>query len=262
MKRDKHIITLKSSENIELMKVAGRVCADTLSYLSLFCKPGITGLQLDKMAEEYIRDHGCVPSTIGYLGYKYSICFGINSQVVHCPPTNLPIKEGDLVKIDLVTSYQDWHCDSAITLLVPPIRPEVEKFVETTRRALYQGIKTVREGAFVGDISEAVFKEANSNNYGVVVPFVGHGIGYKEIHQAPQIPNIPQKTKGSMLISGETICIEPICTMTPDASIFYQKDQWETFTMNGSLAAHWEHTILVTETGFKILTLRKGEICA
>lgn len=252
------MIFLKSESNIEHMKVAGRVCADTLSYLSLLCKPGVTGLELDKKAEEFIRDNKCVSSTIGYKGYKHTICWGINSQVVHCPPTNLPIKEGDLVKIDLVTSYQGWHSDSAITLLVPPIRPEVEKFVETTRRALWQGIKAVREGAFVGDISKAVFEEANKNGYGVVVPFVGHGIG-KNIHEAPQIQNIPQKTKGSMLINGETIAIEPILTMTPNASIYYKEGQWETWTLSGNLASHLEHTVLVTENGFEVLTLRKEE---
>lgn len=255
-------IYLKNSEQIELIKKAGEITANTLSLLSSFVAPGKTGLELDKLAEDYIRSMGAIPATIGYRGYKHTICLGVNSQCVHCPPTTSIIKEGDLVKLDLVVSFQGWHSDSAITILVPPTRPEVEKFVETTRRALWRGIRAVKEGAFVGGVSEAIFKEANSNNYGVVAPFTGHGIG-KSIHEAPQIPNIPnQRTNGSMLISGETICIEPIFTMSPDASIYYNDKQWDTWTLNGHLAAHWEHTILVTENGFEVLTLRKGEICA
>lgn len=252
------MIFLKSDSDLELMRISGKICADTLSYLTILCKPGITGLELDKKAEEFIRDYHAVPATIGYRGYEHSICLGINNFVVHCPPTNLSIKEGDLVKFDLVVSFQGWCSDSALTFLVPPIRPEVEKFVETTKAALWRGIEKAVEGNYVGDISQAIFEEADKNGYGVVVPFVGHFIG-KSIHEAPQIPNIPQKTKGSMLVSGMTGCIEPIFTMTKDASVYFKDNEWATFTMNGALAAHAEHTILITKNKAEVLTLRKGE---
>jgi methionyl aminopeptidase len=253
------MILLKSEEQLVYMKKAAEITSRTLSLLSSFLIPGTTGLQLDKIAEEYIRSQGGIPATIGYRGYKHTLCVGINSQCVHCCPNTTIIKDGDLVKLDLVVSYQGWHSDSAITLLVPPIRPDVQKFVEVTERALWRGIRRVKEGNFVGDISQAVFEEANKNGYGVVVPFTGHGIG-KNIHEVPQIPNIPQKTKGSMLISGETICIEPIFLMNQIAMVYYNKDQWDTWTLDGSLVAHVEHTILVTETGFEVLTKRKNEV--
>jgi methionyl aminopeptidase len=253
------MIKIKSDSNLELMRKSGKICADTLSYLSSLCQPGVTGVELDKKAEEFIRDHNAIPATIGYRGYKHSICLGINNFVVHCPPTNLPIKDGDLVKFDLVVSFQGWCSDSALTLLVPPIRPEVEKFVETTKAALWRGIEKAVEGNYVGDISQAIFDEADKNGYGVVIPFVGHGIGFNVIHEAPQIPNIPQKTKGSMLVQNETICIEPIFTMFKDAGVYFKDNEWATFTLNGGLAAHAEHTILITKDKAEVLTLKKGE---
>jgi methionyl aminopeptidase len=251
-------ITLKTAEQIELIKIAGQVCASCLDYLFLLCKPGISTLELDRKAEEFIRANGCIPATIGYKGYQHTLCVGINSQGVHCVPSNAIIKEGDLVKFDLVVSYQGWHSDSAITLLVPPIRPDVKKFVEGTQEALWSGIRMAKEGNFVGDISKAIFDMAGKLGYGVVVPFVGHGIG-KAIHEAPSIPNIPQQTKGSMLVSGQTICIEPIFLINPAATIYHSKDQWDTWTLDGSLVAHWEHSVLVKTDGFEVLTLRKDE---
>lgn len=252
------MIFLKSSEHIEFMKVAGRICADTLDHLSLFCKPGATGVQLDKIAEEFIRDHGATPSCLGYRDYPASTCISINSQCVHCIPNNTPIKEGDIVKLDLVVNYKGWNADSALTIAVPPVKSEVAKFVQTTYLALQQGILQAKEGNRVSDISKAVFDARNG--YGVVKEFIGHGIG-KDIHEQPQIPNMPVENKNDLLVAGMAICIEPIFTLSPDASIFYKEGQWDTWALSGSPVSHFEHTLIINPSPLPptILTLRNTE---
>ena len=249
------MIFLKNSEHIELIKKAGTILADCLSFLSLQTVPGVTGLQLDKMAEEFIRDHGAVPSCKGYRGFPYSICYARNSQGVHCFPDKEPIQEGDLIKLDLVVNFQGWNADSAISLSIPPVQNTDAKLVLDTYKALQLGILQAKPGNRVSDISKAVFEARNGCS--VVKMFSGHGIG-KDIHEAPQIPNYFVKEKDALLVEGMVICVEPIFTAGKE-DIYYKEGTWPTFTLDGSKLAHWEHTVLITEKGPEILTLRKEE---
>lgn len=249
------MIYLKNSEQIELVKKAGEITANTLSLLSSFCLPGKTGLELDKIAEEFIRDNGGIPSCKGYRDFPYSLCYARNSQGVHCFPDKEPIQERDLIKFDLVVNFQGWNADSAISLIVPPARNEDVKLVQDTHKALHLGILQAKPGNRVSDISKAVFNARNGCS--VVKNFSGHGIG-RDIHEAPQIPNYFVKEKDSLLVENMIICIEPIFTAGKE-EIYYKEGTWPTFTMDGSKLAHFEHTVLITEKGPEILTLQKSE---
>lgn len=249
------MILLKSDHDIELTKKAGIILADCLSFLSLQVKPGVTGLQIDKMAEEFIRDNGGIPTCKGYKGFPYSICYARNNQGVHCFPDKESIQEGDLVKLDLVVNFQSWNADSAISLIVPPARNEDVKLVQDTYRALQLGILQAKPGNKVSDVSKAIFDARNG--LGVIQEFSGHGIG-RDIHESPQIPNYFIKEKDALLVSGMIICIEPIfCLGKPD--IFLDKNSWPTYTLDGKNLAHFEHTVLITSQKPQILTLRKDE---
>ncbi len=248
------MIFLKSSEHVELIKKAANICSDTLSLLSLFIEPGKTGLEIDKLAEDYIRSRNGVPSCKGYRGYPSSICISVDSGAVHNIPTNKPILPGQTVKLDLVVSFQGWNVDSAITVLVPPVKPEVQKLVETTYLALWKGIGQAIDGKKVLDISQAIFDARTS--FGVVKEFCGHGCG-KSIHEDPKISNIPNGDN-TLLCAGMIICIEPIFTLgKPDVHV--QEGDWNTWTLDNSIVAHWEHSVLVTKDKPEILTLREGE---
>jgi methionyl aminopeptidase len=247
------MILLKSEEQIELIKKAGRIAADTLSLLSSFVIPGKTGLEIDALAEQFIRDNGGIPSCKGYGEFPYSLCYARNGQGVHCFPDKESINEGDLVKLDLVVSYQGWNADTAISLIVPPARKEDVNLCYNTYKALQMGILQAKPGNRVSDISKAVFDARNG--CGVVKPFTGHGIG-KDIHEGPQIPNYIVEGKDALLVENMVICIEPIFT-NGTGEIYYKKGEWPTFTMDGSHLAHFEHSILITSKGPEILTLRK-----
>jgi methionyl aminopeptidase len=251
------LITLKSEENLFYIKQASRILADTLSLLSLWVKPGITGLQIDKMAEDYIRSFGATPSCLNYKGFPNSCCISINSDAVHCIPNNKPFLDGDAVKLDLVVNYQGWNADSAITVLIPPVKPEVRTLAETTYTALLAGIGASIEGNMVSDITNAIY--AARGNCGVVKEFCGHGIG-KNIHEAPQISNVPTDKKDSLLIAGEILCIEPIFCIG-DPAIFYDPKQWDTWVLSGNFVAHFEHTLIINPAPLPptVLTLRNNE---
>ena len=252
------MITLKSAEHIELIKQASRIAADTLSLLSSFVIPGKIGLEIDKLAEDYIRSMGGIPSCKGYGGFPYSICYARNSQGVHCFPDKEPIQEGDLVKLDLVVNYKGWNADTAISIIVPPAKKEDVNLCYNTYRALQQGILQAKPGNRVSDISKAVFD--SRNGCGVVKPFCGHGIG-KDIHEGPSIPNYVVPEKDALLVENMVICIEPIFT-SGNGEIYYKKDEWPTFTMDGSKLAHFEHTLLINPAPLPptVLTLRNNEI--
>lgn len=250
------MITIKSEEHIELIKKAGNIAADTLSLLSSFIAPGKTGLEVDKLAEEYIRSQGGIPTCKGYRGFPYSICYARNSQGVHCFPDNIPIKEGDIVKLDLVVGYNGLNADTALTLIVPPAQNEDVKLVQGTYRALQLGILQVKPGNRVSDISKAIFDARNG--CGVVKIFSGHGIG-RDIHEAPQIPNYIVKEKDALLVENMIICIEPIFTLGSE-EVFYKEGTWPTYTLDGKNLAHFEHTVLVTSQKPQILTLRQNEV--
>lgn len=253
------MIYLKSEEHLIYIKQASRICADTLSLLSSFCKPGVTGLQLDKMAEDFIRSHeGATPATIGYKGYKNTLCISTNSQCVHCVPNNKFFVEGDIVKLDLVVDYNGWKADSALSVLIPPVKSEVRKLAETTYTAMLKGISACIEGNTVQSVSQAIYDARNE--FGVIKEFTGHAIG-RNIHEAPQIPNCVVKERNSQLIAGMVLCIEPIFSIG-DPAIFYDSKQWDTWSLSGQPIAHFEHSILVNPAPLPptVLTLRNNEI--
>jgi methionyl aminopeptidase len=252
------MIFLKNSEHIESIKKAGTILSDCLSFLSLQVKPGVTGLQLDKLAEDFIRAQGGIPTCLNYRGFPNSVCISVNSGAVHCIPNNKTIKEGDVVKLDLVVNYKGWNADSALTVLVPPVQSEVRKLAETTYTAMLLGVGQAIEGNRVSDISKAIYEARNE--FGVIKEFCGHGIG-RDIHEAPQISNVStKKEKDDLLVAGMVLCIEPIMCIG-DPSIFYDPKQWDTWVLSGNIVSHWEHTVLIKPNGElpEILTLRKEE---
>ena len=252
------MITLKSAEHIELIKVAGRICADTLSYLSLLVQPGVTGLQIDKLADDFIQAHGGTAACKGYDGFPASLCVSVNSGAVHCIPNNTPFRPGDVVKLDLVVDYNGWKADSAITVLIPPVLPAVRKLAENTYSALLDGIRACVEGNTVQNISQAVYAARSDPSIGVIKEFTGHGIG-RDIHEPPQIPNFVSKDKNALLVAGMVVCVEPIFCLG-DPAIYHKKGEWNTWMFSGQPVAHFEHTILITSGKPEILTLRKEEV--
>lgn len=221
-------------------------------------QPGVTGLQIDKLATDYINSFGGTAACKGYDGYPASICISVNSKAVHCIPNDVPFQPGDVVKLDLVVDYKGWKADSAITVLIPPVRPEVRALAESTYTAMKQGILACIEGNTVQSVSAAIY--AARGNCGVIMPFTGHGIG-KGIHEPPQIPNYVVKEKNSLLVAGMVLCVEPIFCIG-DPAIYHKKGEWDTWVFSGQPVAHFEHTILVNPAPQlpTVLTLRNNEV--
>lgn len=255
------MIFLKDELAVENLKKAGTILADCLSLLSLQVQPGITGLQLNKLAEEYVKDHGATLPCKGYNGFPESICLSVNSGAVHCIPTKDFLKEGDVVKLDIVVNYNGWNADSAITCIVSPARKEDEKLVQVTQEALYLGLQQAIEGKKVSDITNAIFAYGKASNVGIIKEFCGHGIG-KSIHENPSISNVPRSDgKDFLLVAGMELAIEPIFC-AGKADIYYNPKEWPTFMMDGNRVAHFEHSLLVNPFPNPplILTKRNNEI--
>ncbi|MGH7974963.1 MAG: type I methionyl aminopeptidase [bacterium] len=257
------MITLKSTEQIELIKKAGTITSDCLSFLSLQVKPGITGKQIDSLCDDFIRTRGGIAACKGYDGYPASICISTNAFAVHCIPTDEPFKEGDVVKLDLVVDYNSWKADSAITVLIPPVKPEVLKLYQSTYSAMLNGVRMCKEGNTVQNVSAAIYAARNDSgvSHGVIREFTGHGIG-KDIHEEPQIPNYPRTDRPDvLLVAGMVVCIEPIFCIG-DPAIYHKRGEWNTWVFSGQPVSHFEHTVLIKPNGEppEILTLRKNEI--
>lgn len=251
------MITIKSKEEIELMKKAGYLVSITHQYLKSFIKPGITTKQLDILAEEFIRKNGGIPTCKGYEGFPASLCTSINDEVVHGIPSNRKLKNGDIITIDMVIGYHGYQGDAAWTYAVGNISKEKQYLMEHTEKALYEGIKMVKPNVRIGDISAAIEKYATSHHLGVVKELVGHGIG-TDMHEDPDVPNYGKPNTGPKLKEGMVICIEPMLNLgSPDIGIL--EDNWTIVTQDTSPSAHYEHTILVTKDGYKILTPRLEE---
>lgn len=251
------VIYLKSEENLIYLKQASRILADTLSLLSSFIVPGKTGFEIDKLAEDYIRSMGGIPSCKNYRGYPANICLSIDSQAVHVPPTSKPILPGQIVKVDLTVEFQGFNADSAVTILIPPIKSEVQRLATVGIEALKNGILQAKEGNHVSDITQVIFNTVNGTGFSLCKEFVGHGIG-KSIHEGPQVPCIPQVSPSPLLVSNMVICIEPIVIGSLDNSIYYKEGEWATWSLVGANIVHNEETILITPQGPEILTLRKS----
>ena len=248
------MISIKSKHEIELMKEAGMMVSKTHKYLQKYIKPGITTKDLDELAEEYIRSMGGIPTSKGYEGFPTALCTSINDEVVHGIPSNRKLKNGDIITIDMVIGYKGYQGDAAWTYAVGSISDEKKYLMEHTEKALYEGIKQVKPGAHIGDISNAIETYATKHKLGVVKELVGHGIG-TEMHEDPDVPNYGKPGHGPRLKEGMVICIEPMLNLGT-ADIEMLDDNWTIVTRDEKPSAHYEHTVLVTKDGYEILTPR------
>lgn len=248
------MITIKSKREIALMKEAGLMVSKTHKYLKEYIKPGITTKELDEIAEKYIRNMGGIPTCKGYEGFPGTLCTSINDEVVHGIPGKRKLKKGDIITIDMVIGYKGYQADAAWTYKVEEISKEKEYLMKHTKEALYKGIEKAIPGNRIGDISNAVETYAKEHNLGVVKELVGHGIG-TEMHEEPDVPNYGRPNTGPILKPGMVICIEPMLNLG-SAKIGILDDDWTIVTIDGKPSAHYEHTILITETGHEILTPR------
>lgn len=247
------MIFIKSKREIELMKEAGRIVALVHRKLKEAIKPGISTYELDLLAEEIIRENDATPSFKGYNGFEGSICASINNVVIHGIPRREHIlKNGDIIAIDIGACYKGYHGDSAWTYPVGEISEERKKLLEVTERSLFEGLAFAKPGNRLSDISHAIEKYVLVNGYNVVKDFTGHGVG-SSLHEDPMIPNFGLPGKGPLLKVGMTLAIEPMVNVGT-SRVKVLDDDWTTVTIDGKDSAHFEHTIVITEDGYTILT--------
>ena len=246
------MISIKSKREIDLLRIAGHIVYETHQYLKPYIKAGITTKELDTLAESFIRSKGATPSFKGYEGFPATLCISINEEVVHGFPSERKLENGDIISIDIGACYQGYHGDSAWTYAVGEVSEENQYLLEHTEKALYEGIKQVQPGAHIGDIGAAIEAYAEKHHLGVVKELVGHGVGC-DVHEEPDVPNYGRKGTGPKLREGMVIAIEPMLTLgSPD--IYIDDNDWTIITEDGSMAAHFDHTVVVTKDGVEILT--------
>lgn len=251
-------IEIKSAREIELMTEAGRILEIVHNELGKALHPGMSTLDIDRLGEEIIRSYDCIPSFLNYNGYPASICVSVNEEVVHGIPSSKRIlKDGDIVSLDAGVIYKGYQSDAARTHGIGEISEEAKKLIRVTRESFFEGIKYAREGNHLFDISRAIGTYAESFGYGVVRDLCGHGIGTK-LHESPQIPNYVLKRKGVMLKAGMTLAIEPMINMG-SWEVNWLDDDWTVVSRDGSLSAHYENTVLITDGEPKLLTLTESE---
>ncbi len=250
MKRN--VIILKTDEEIEFMREANRLVGKTLGELSRHVKPGVTTLQLDKIAEEFIRDHGAIPTFLGYGGFPNSICTSVNENVVHGIPNKKPLQEGDVVSIDCGASQKGFCGDSAYTFQVGEVDEKVRQLLQATKESLYKGIEQAKEGNRVGDIGFAVQSYCEARGYSVVRELVGHGIG-RNMHEPPEVPNYGRRGTGTLIQNGMCLAIEPMINMGGKKVVF-ESDGWTVRTKDRKPSAHFEHTVAIRNGKADILS--------
>jgi len=248
------VVTLKSPREIETIRRSGKITAKVLADLMQAARPGITTGELDAMAERGIRERGGVPTFKGYRGFPASICASVGAQVVHGIPGSYALREGDLLSIDIGTTFEGYVSDSAVTVAVGAVSEDADRLLRVTQECLMHGIAQMYPGKRIGDIGAAVQKHAESHGYGVVRDLVGHGVG-RSMHEEPNVPNFGTAGAGIELRPGLVLAVEPMITQG-NHEVNILKDGWTVVTADGKLAAHFEHTIAVTVGGPKILTLR------
>src|SRR5438270_3842634 len=249
------MIIRKSAQEIEGMARAGELVAETIALLGEHVQPGITTGELDRIAEEFIREHGGVPTSKGYRGFPAATCISPNTMVVHGIPGGHRVEEGDLISVDVGITLAGLVADSAFTFGVGEIDPEAARLLEVGKEALASGIEQARAGNRVGDISHAVQQVVEGAGFSVVRSLVGHGVG-RSYHEEPQIPNFGEPGRGPLLQTGMTLAIEPMIT-AGGPEVYLHDDEWSISTQDGSLAAHFEHTVAITEGPPLILTRAK-----
>jgi methionyl aminopeptidase len=251
------VIELKSAREIALMRAGGHILADVIDRLREAVKPGLSTLEIDEDVEAFIRSRGALPAFKGYRGFPGTVCISINEEVVHgIPSAHRRIKEGDIVGLDLGCIVEGYYADCAFTLAVGDVPPKVQQLLDVTRESLDVAIAECRAGRRLSDVSHAVQAHVEQNGFSVVRAFVGHGIG-RALHEDPQIPNFGDPGRGPQLRAGMVLAIEPMVTMG-SWEVKVLDDGWTAVTRDGSLAAHFEHTIAVTDDGPEVLTSRTG----
>ena len=246
------MITIKSEREIELLKIAGNIVYQTHQYLKPLIKEGITTKELDKLAEDFIRSKDATPSFKGYEGFPSTLCTSINSEVVHGFPSDRKLKNGDIISIDIGACYKGYHGDSAWTYTVGEVDEKTKQLLEDTEKSLFIGLEQVKPGNRIGDIGYAIEQYARKHNLGVVRELCGHGVG-TSVHEDPEVPNYGIPNTGPRLKEGMVIAVEPMLTLG-SPKVFLHDNDWTVDTQDGSLSAHFEHTVVVTKDGYQILT--------
>lgn len=249
-------ITIKSAKEIELMREAGRILAITHEELGKMIRPGITTMDINRKGYEIIRDFGCKPSFLNYNGFPGAICVSVNDEVVHGIPNKKHfLREGDIVSLDAGVIYKGYHSDAARTHAVGEISPEAQRLINVTKQSFFEGIRFAKAGNHLHDISKAIQKFVEGKGYSVVRDLVGHGIG-RDLHEEPQIPNFKTIGRGPKLVPGMTLAIEPMVNMGA-YDVWWLEDDWTVVTQDGSMSAHYENTVLITEGEPEILSIKK-----
>ena len=251
------MIFLKTEDEIALMRAANQLVGKTLAEVGKHVQPGVTTNELNKVADTFIRDNGAVPTFLGYPNpygqpFPASICASVNDVVVHGIPNDEPLKEGDIVSVDCGVLLNGYNGDSCYTFPVAEVSQEVKDLLRTTKESLYRGIEAAKVGNRIGDIGYAIQSLCEAQGFSVVRQFVGHGIG-REMHEDPQVPNYGRRGNGPVLKNGLCIAIEPMINAGKHG-VSVQPDGWTVLTRDGSLSAHFEHTVVVTNDGYEILT--------
>ena len=248
------MIVLKTGRELTVMREACRISAGALQLVGKAIEPGITTAELDKIAENYIRSKGAVPNFKNYQGYPATACISVNNEVIHgIPSKKRVIKQGDIVSVDLGALFNGYHGDNAATFACGDISEEAKRLMDATRESLYEGIKAAVAGGRIGDIGHAVQSYIEARGYSVVRKFVGHGIGTK-LHEAPEVPNFGAPSRGIRLMPGMTLAIEPMVN-AGGSEVEIMPDGWTVLTKDGSLSAHFEHTVAITSSGPQIMTI-------
>jgi methionyl aminopeptidase len=249
------MITIKSDEEIRIMREAGKITGEVLQMLAEAAKPGVTKKDLDKIVRKEYARRGAIPTFLGYSNppYPATVCVSINEELVHGIPTDRVIKEGDIVSIDLGATYKGFVGDTAVTVGAGQITPEAQKLIDVTRESLWRGIRAARAGVRLGVVSAAIGDYIESEGYGVVREYVGHGVG-RQMHEEPQVPNYGPPDRGPILRKGMVLALEPMVTVG-DWHTKKHSDGWTVSTLDGSLCAHFEHTIAITDGEAQVLTL-------
>ncbi|MFN5629420.1 MAG: type I methionyl aminopeptidase [Bacteroidota bacterium] len=246
------MIYYKTKEEIELIRESSLLVGKTIAEVAKSIKPGVTTLQLDSIAEQFIKDHNAMPSFLGYSGFPNSLCISVNDVVVHGIPSKYVIKEGDIISVDCGVFKNGFHGDSAYSFAVGEIGEDKRKLLAVTLESLLKGIEKVKVGNRIGDVSFAIQQHAEINGYGVVRELVGHGLG-KDLHEKPEVPNFGKQGRGQKILEGLVIAIEPMINMGTK-NVVHENDGWTIRTQDRKVSAHFEHTVAVTSSGVDVLS--------
>ena len=251
-------IIIKSPREIALIKKAGSIIADLFDYLKVHTRAGISTKELDKLAESFIRSHGGIPTCKGYEGFPGAICISVNDTLLHgIPSKSIILKDGDIVSYDVCVTYEGYIADACRTFPVGEATSEAKRLMETTKRCFFEAVKLIKPGVHLGDISQKIYETGTSEGYTLTRDYGGHGVG-REMHEDPFVLNYGEKGTGVILKKGMVIAIEPMLN-EGKVELYTLDDGWTVKTLDGKLSCHYENTIAITDDGYEILTLEKGE---